>query len=136
MMGICTDVFDEFMDANDLYQVALSDISDEEVLQHFLRARLPMRLLGDLEAFLHVVDGPIAVRSSSLLEDSHYQPFAGVYSTYMVPYAGDKYERLSMLSQAIRGVYASVYYRGSKDYMTATSNVIDQEKCVPWLGST
>ena len=61
-------------------------------------------------------------------EDSHYQPFAGVYSTYMVPYAGDKYERLSMLSQAIRGVYASVYYRGSKDYMTATSNVIDQEK--------
>ena len=125
---LCTDVFDEFMDANDLYQVALSDISDEEVLQHFLRARLPMRLLGDLEAFLHVVDGPIAVRSSSLLEDSHYQPFAGVYSTYMVPYAGDKYERLSMLSQAIRGVYASVYYRGSKDYMTATSNVIDQEK--------
>ena len=125
---LCTDVFDEFMDANDLYQVALSDIPDEEVLQHFLRARLPMRLLGDLEAFLHVVDGPIAVRSSSLLEDSHYQPFAGVYSTYMVPYAGDKYERLSMLSQAIRGVYASVYYRGSKDYMTATSNVIDQEK--------
>ena len=125
---LCTDVFDEFMDANDLYQVALSDISDEEVLQHFLRARLPMRLLGDLEAFLHVVDGPIAVRSSSLLEDSHYQPFAGVYSTYMVPCAGDKYERLSMLSQAIRGVYASVYYRGSKDYMTATSNVIDQEK--------
>ena len=132
---LCTDVFDEFMDANDLYQVALSDISDEEVLQHFLRARLPMRLLGDLEAFLHVVDGPIAVRSSSLLEDSHYQPFAGVYSTYMVPYAGDKYERLSMLSQAIRGVYASVYYRGSKDYMTATSNVIDQEKMAVILQS-
>lgn len=125
---LCTDVFDEFMDANDLYQVALSDIPDEEVLQHFLRARLPMRLLGDLEAFLQVVDGPIAVRSSSLLEDSHYQPFAGVYSTYMVPYAQDKYERLSMLSQAIRGVYASVFYRASKDYMTATSNVIDQEK--------
>ena len=125
---LCTDIFDEFMDNNDLYQVALSDISDEEVLRHFLRARLPMRLLGDLEAFLQVVDGPIAVRSSSLLEDSHYQPFAGVYSTYMVPYAADKYERLSMLSQAIRGVYASVYYQASKDYMTATSNVIDQEK--------
>ena len=87
-----------------------------------------MRLVGDLEAFLDVVDGPIAIRSSSLLEDSHYQPFAGVYSTYMIPSARDRYERLSMLSEAIKAVYASVFYRSSKDYMTATSNVIDQEK--------
>ncbi|MBR6047007.1 MAG: phosphoenolpyruvate synthase [Bacteroidaceae bacterium] len=125
---LCTDVFDEFMDTNDLYQVALSDISDEDILQHFLRGRLPMRLLGDLEAFLQVVESPIAIRSSSLLEDSHYQPFAGVYSTYMIPYSPDKYERLAMLSDAIKAVYASVFYRASKDYMTATSNVIDQEK--------
>ena len=125
---LCTDIFDEFMDTNDLYQLALSDIPDEEILQHFLRARLPMRLVGDLEAFLDVVAGPIAIRSSSLLEDSHYQPFAGVYSTYMIPAAHDRYERLSMLSETIKGVYASVFYRSSKDYMTATSNVIDQEK--------
>ncbi|MBO4642817.1 MAG: phosphoenolpyruvate synthase [Bacteroidaceae bacterium] len=125
---LCTDVFDEFMDTNDLYQLALSDIADENILQHFLRGRLPMRLLGDLEAFLQVVESPIAIRSSSLLEDSHYQPFAGVYSTYMIPYSPDKYERLAMLSDAIKAVYASVFYRASKDYMTATSNVIDQEK--------
>lgn len=125
---LCTDVFDEFMDTNDLYQLALSDIADEDILQHFLRGRLPMRLLGDLEAFLQVVESPIAIRSSSLLEDSHYQPFAGVYSTYMIPYSPDKYERLAMLSDAIKAVYASVFYRASKDYMTATSNVIDQEK--------
>ncbi len=125
---LCTDIFDEFMDTNDLYQTALSDLPDEEILQIFLRARLPMRLAGDLEAFIEVVDGPIAIRSSSLLEDSHYQPFAGIYSTYMIPAARDRYEHLSMLSDAIKAVYASVFYRSSKDYMTATSNIIDQEK--------
>ena len=125
---LCTDIFDEFMDTNELYQIALSDLPDENILQHFLRARLPMRLLGDLEAFLSVVSTPIAIRSSSLLEDSHYQPFAGVYTTYMIPYSSDKYERLSMLASAVKAVYASVFYQGSKDYMTATSNVIDQEK--------
>ncbi|MBR1903448.1 MAG: phosphoenolpyruvate synthase [Bacteroidaceae bacterium] len=125
---LCTDIFDEFMDTNELYQIALSDLPDDTILQHFLRARLPMRLLGDLEAFLSVVSTPIAIRSSSLLEDSHYQPFAGVYTTYMIPYSADKYERLSMLAGAIKAVYASVFYQGSKDYMTATSNVIDQEK--------
>jgi phosphoenolpyruvate synthase/pyruvate phosphate dikinase len=71
---------------------------------------------------------PLAIRSSSLLEDSHYQPFAGIYATYMIPHVDDKYERLHMLSDAIKAVYASVYYRDSKAYMTATSNVIDQEK--------
>lgn len=125
---LCTDIFDEFMDSNELYQVALSDIPDEEILTYFLHARLPARLIGDLMAFLDVVDTPIAIRSSSLLEDSHYQPFAGIYSTYMIPHVDDKYERLHMLSDAIKAVYASVYYRDSKAYMTATSNVIDQEK--------
>ena len=125
---LCTDIFDEFMDSNDLYGIALSDIDDEEILKAFLRGRMPQRLLSDLEAFMDVVRSPLAIRSSSLLEDSHYQPFAGIYSTYMIPYTEDKYERLSMLAKAIKAVYASVYYRGSKDYMTATSNVIDQEK--------
>ncbi len=125
---LCTDIFDEFMDSNELYQVALSDIPDEEILTNFLNARLPARLIGDLMAFLDVVETPIAIRSSSLLEDSHYQPFAGIYSTYMIPHVPDKYEQLHMLSDAIKSVYASVYYRDSKAYMTATSNVIDQEK--------
>lgn len=125
---LCTDIFDEFMDTNGLYQVALSDADDDTILKAFLRAKLPDRLVEDFFAFFDVVKSPIAIRSSSLLEDSHYQPFAGIYSTYMIPYLEDKYEMLRMLSDAIKGVYASVYYRDSKAYMQATSNVIDQEK--------
>jgi hypothetical protein len=125
---LCTDIFDEFMDTNGLYQVALSDADDETILHTFLRAKLPDRLVEDFFAFFDVVHAPLAIRSSSLLEDSHYQPFAGIYSTYMIPYLEDKYERLRMLSDAIKGVYASVYYRDSKAYMQATRNVIDQEK--------
>ena len=125
---LCTDIFDEFMDTNNLYQIALSDAGDDDILRHFLRAKLPDRLVEDFFAFFDVVKSPIAIRSSSLLEDSHYQPFAGIYSTYMIPYLSDKYEMLRMLSDAIKGVYASVYYKDSKAYMQATSNVIDQEK--------
>ena len=125
---LCTDIFDQFMETNGLYEVALSDIPDEEILQHFLHGRLPENLADDLMSFMDVVNGPVAIRSSSLLEDSHYQPFAGIYSTYMIPRAEDKYVRLEMLSNAIKSVYASVFYRASKDYMAATSNVIDQEK--------
>ncbi|MDE6391437.1 MAG: phosphoenolpyruvate synthase, partial [Duncaniella sp.] len=124
---LCTDIFDEFMESNQLYPIALSDASDEEILSHFLKARLPESIRQDLKALLEVVDTPIAVRSSSLLEDSHYQPFAGIYSTYMVP-KGENAEMLSRLTDAIKGVYASVFYSDSKAYMTATSNVIDQEK--------
>ena len=125
---LCTDFFDEFMDKNNLWGIALSDAPDEEILQHFMRAQLPDALIADFFTFFDAVKSPIAVRSSSLLEDSHYQPFAGIYSTYMIPYLEDKYEMLRMLACAIKGVYASVYYRDSKAYMTATSNVIDQEK--------
>ena len=125
---LCTDIFDEFMDSNRLYQLALSDADDETILRAFLRAKLPDRLVEDFFAFFDVVKSPIAIRSSSLLEDSHYQPFAGIYSTYMIPYMEDKYEMLRMLSDAIKGVYASVFYKDSKAYMQATSNLIDQEK--------
>ena len=125
---ICTDIFDEFMETNELYPVALSDVDDETILKYFLRASLPARLIEDLMAFFDVVKSPIAVRSSSLLEDSHYQPFAGIYSTYMVPKLEDKYDMLRTLSDAIKAVYSSVFYRDSKAYMTATSNLIDQEK--------
>ena len=125
---LCTDIFDEFMDSNRLYQLALSDADDETILKAFLRAKLPDRLVEDFFTFFDVVKSPIAIRSSSLLEDSHYQPFAGIYSTYMIPFMEDKYEMLRMLSDAIKGVYASVFYKDSKAYMQATSNVIDQEK--------
>ena len=125
---LCTDIFDEFMDSNDLYKIALSDADDDVILKTFLNARLPERLMEDFMAFFEVVRSPIAIRSSSLLEDSHYQPFAGIYSTYMIPYLDNKQEMLRMLGDAIKGVYASVYYKDSKAYMQATSNVIDQEK--------
>ena len=125
---LCTDVFDEFMDTNNLYQIALSDADDDVILRYFLKAKLPDRLVEDFFTFFDVVKSPIAIRSSSLLEDSHYQPFAGIYNTYMIPYLDDKYEMLRMLSDAIKGVYASVYFKDSKAYMQATSNVIDQEK--------
>ena len=125
---LCTDVFDQFMEQNNLYQIALSDASDDEILRHFLHAQLPDSLIADFFTFFEAVKCPIAIRSSSLLEDAHYQPFAGIYSTYMIPYLEDKYAMLEMLACAIKGVYASVYYKDSKAYMTATSNVIDQEK--------
>lgn len=125
---LCTDIFDEFMDNNNLYDIALSDAPDEEILRHFLRAQLPDAFIDDFFTFFQAVKRPIAIRSSSLLEDSHYQPFAGIYSTYMIPYVEDKYAMLEMLAAAIKSVYASVYYRDSKAYMTATQNVIDQEK--------
>lgn len=125
---LCTDIFDEFMADNDLYPLALSDASDEEILERFLKARLPERVRDDLLALTEVVDRPLAVRSSSILEDSHYQPFAGVYSTYMIPHVDDAESMRKLLTDAIKGVYASVFYAESKAYMTATSNVIDQEK--------
>ena len=125
---LCTDIFDEFMEINNLYQLALSDADDDVILKYFLKAKLPDRFIEDFFTFFDVVKSPIAIRSSSLLEDSHYQPFAGIYNTYMIPYLDDKYEMLRMLSDAIKGVYASVFFRDSKAYMQATSNVIDQEK--------
>ncbi len=125
---LCTDFFDRFMDDNNLWSIALSDAPDEVILKHFLKAQLPDDLIEDFFIFFDAIKTPIAIRSSSLLEDSHYQPFAGIYSTYMIPWLDDKYEMLRMLACAIKSVYASVYYRDSKAYMTATQNVIDQEK--------
>ncbi len=116
------------MESNRLYPLALSDAPDEEILQRFIEARLPARLLEDLVALIDVVRGPLAIRSSSLLEDSHYQPFAGIYSTYMIPYLEDSWSMVELLAKAVKSVYASVFYSASKVYMTATSNVIDQEK--------
>ena len=125
---LCTDIFDEFMDTNNLYSIALQDLPDDEILRYFIHASLPKRLMEDVITFFEVVKAPIAVRSSSLLEDSHYQPFAGIYNTYMIPLAEDTYEMLELIGNAIKGVYASVFFKDSKAYMTATQNLIDQEK--------
>ncbi len=125
---LCTDVFDEFMEQNGLYPLALSDAPDEEILEAFQAAQFPEAMRADFNTIYDVMDAPIAVRSSSLLEDSHYQPFAGIYATYMVPHLPDREATVNMMSRAVKAVYASVFFAASKAYMTATSNVIDQEK--------
>lgn len=125
---LCTDIFDEFMESNNLYPIALSDLPDEEILNHFLKAKLPLRLFEDFMVFFDVVKSPLAVRSSSLLEDSYYQPFAGIYSTYMIPNLDNKEKVLELIRKAVKSVYASVFFQESKAYMNATQNIIDQEK--------
>ncbi len=127
---IGTDIFDEFMETNQLYKIALSDrFSDEEILNAFVNAPLPETVSDDLETIINLSDKPLAIRSSSLLEDSHYQPFAGIYNTYMVPLIKNNLSITNeMVRKAIKGVYASAFYKDSKAYMEATSNVIDEEK--------
>jgi CheY-like chemotaxis protein len=127
---LCTDVFDEFMEENNLYSIALDEnLSDQDILNAFTSARLPFRIHEDLYTFISVIHNPIAIRSSSLLEDSHYQPFAGIYSTYMIPFVeNDERLMIQMLSGAIKSVYASSFFKDSKAYMSATLNVIDEEK--------
>ncbi len=126
---LTTDVYDEFMESNNLYEIASSDIKDEDILMPFIYAKLPEQITDQLKYFLEVVKKPIAVRSSSLLEDSHYQPFAGVYSTYMIPNSDNEPSvRLSQLEIAIKSVFASVFFKNSKAYISATANLIDEEK--------
>jgi hypothetical protein len=126
---LTTEVFDEFMESNGLLKSAVTDLSDKEVLNLFLQAQIPEKIQSDLLAFTRIVKNPLAIRSSSLLEDSHYQPFAGIYSTYMVPCSDqDEENKIKNISDAIKAVYASVYYKSSRDYMAATSHVIDEEK--------
>ncbi len=126
---LSTEIFEEFMDLNNLWRVSTSKHTDDQILQIFINATLPVRIFEDLEAFIKVVRGPIAIRSSSLLEDSHYQPFAGIYNTFMVPKTeSDRKRMMAMLTGAIKGVYASVYYKSSKAYIAATHNLIETER--------
>jgi len=126
---LSTDIFDEFMEENNLYEIGLSDLSEDKILHHFINCRLPSRIHEDLLTFISVIDNPIAVRSSSLLEDSHYQPFAGIYSTYMIPnIKSNELLMIELLGNAIKSVYASVFFNDSKTYLSATKNVIDEEK--------
>ncbi len=126
---LSTEIFEEFMELNNLWRVATSKLNDEQILNMFINATLPVRIFDDLESFIRVVRGPIAVRSSSMLEDSHYQPFAGIYSTFMIPKTdSDRKRMMAMLTGAIKSVYASVYFKTSKAYMAATQNLIDSER--------
>ena len=125
---IATEYFDRFILENGLQYVINSDISDAEILSEFVSSNLPQELAEALRAFIRVVRTPLAVRSSSKLEDSYYQPFAGVYSTYMIPATENEDQQLRLLSKAIKSVYASVYFAASRGYITATANVISEEK--------
>ncbi|MCQ2057858.1 MAG: phosphoenolpyruvate synthase [Bacteroidaceae bacterium] len=125
---ITTEFFDRFIIENGLQYVINSDVSDEEVLSEFVASTLPQELTDALRVFVHNIRRPIAVRSSSKLEDSYYQPFAGVYSTYMIPHTENEDQELRLLSKAIKSVYASVYFSSSKSYISATANVISDEK--------
>ena len=125
---IATEYFDQFILENDLQYVIDSDISDEEILSEFVAARLPETLIEQLRVYVNSARSPFAVRSSSKLEDSSYQPFAGVYSTYMVPLVENKDQMLRMLGKAIKSVYASVFYNGSRTYIQTTSNLLSEEK--------
>jgi DNA-binding response OmpR family regulator len=126
---VATDVFDEFMEVNNLFNIGLSNLADKEILAHFIKASLPNRLITDLSSFVKSVNRPVAIRSSSKLEDSYFQPFAGIYSTYMIPLVpGDNNRTVSMISDAIKCVYASQYFKASKTYIAATANIIEEEK--------
>ncbi len=125
---IATDIFELFMESNNLYPIALSDLPDQEILEHFVKASLPPKSHLYLRKFISVVDKPIAIRSSSVLEDSHYQPFAGIYSTYMVSNTDEVEVVMKQIADAIKCVYASVYFKSSKAYMQATMNIIDEER--------
>ncbi|NCQ34764.1 histidine kinase [bacterium] len=126
---IGTDVFDKFMAQSDLREFALQDHKDEEIVARFLAAKLPPDIYVDLETFLEQIRYPLAVRSSSLLEDSQFQPFAGVYSTFMLANSHtDLKIRLDQLCDAIKLVFASAYSNAAKSYVEATSNRIEEEK--------
>jgi CheY-like chemotaxis protein len=125
-----TDIFDQFVDENNLRKFALSCNDDEEITKRFLEAgKFPEDILGELAAFLDIIHDPLAVRSSSLLEDSQYHPFAGVYETYMLPNNhSNPLIRLSDLLNTIKRVYASTFYQGAKDYIRITSYRLEEEK--------
>lgn len=125
---ITADYFDEFIYENGLQYIIETDLTDEEILSEFVASRLPEGLIAHLRKYLETVHYPLAVRSSSKLEDSNYQPFAGVYSTYMIPYIENRDQMLRTLDKAIKSVYASAFYNGSRTYVHSTGNLQSEEK--------
>ena len=125
---VATDYFDEFIRLNGLKYIIAQEADDDTVLSEFLNSRLPIDLYNKLSVFVKTCRKPLAIRSSSKLEDSHYQPFAGIYSTYMIPRCEDDDQMLRMLVRAIKSVYASVYYTSSRAYIQSSQNLISEEK--------
>ncbi len=125
---IATDYFDEFMALNGLQYIVSQEFTDEEILSEFVTSTVPARLQEELKAYIRTVRSPLAVRSSSKLEDSHYQPFAGIYSTYMIPYAANEDQMLRLVLRAVKSVYASVYFAASRAYIQTSQNLISEEK--------
>ena len=116
------------MEENNLSEIVSASIPDETLRRIFLTKSLPKELILDLKAVLKTLTVPLAIRSSSMLEDSHYQPFAGVYATCMLPNKGNDEERLKALCDAIISVYASTYYNKSKEYLRATHHMVEEER--------
>lgn len=125
---IATDYFDDFIRLNGLKYIISQEFSDEEILSEFVSSTVPAKLQQELKAYIQTVRTPLAVRSSSKLEDSHYQPFAGIYSTYMIPYVDNGDQMLRLLLKAVKSVYASVYFATSRAYLSSSQNLISEEK--------
>jgi len=124
---ISTEVFDQFIEAHKLIRFAAQCNNDEEILKMFVSKELPKWATEDIEAFLKTTKNPIAVRSSSVLEDSHYQPFAGVFATYMIPNTNLE-TMIDMISNAVKSVIASAFFQNSKSYLKATAHTIEEDK--------
>jgi len=125
-----TEVFDNFLAENNLLDFALNCDDDREITRRFVKAsKFPSNTLGELTAFLEIMRTPLAVRSSSLLEDSQYHPFAGVYETYMVPNVHpNPLVRLNELLNSIKRVYASTFYQNAKEYIRQAGYHCEDEK--------
>jgi hypothetical protein len=124
-----TQIFDLFMERNGLYEIAYSDRADDSIVQAFLQAELPVEILGDLLSIAEQLRSPLAIRSSSLLEDDQYEPFAGIFATKMIPNnQPDSNARFHKLVEAIKYVFASTFFRESKNYFKITSHKITEEK--------
>jgi hypothetical protein len=129
MVILRTQIFDWFMERNNLFTIAVTEEHDEDIVQAFLHAEFPVEVLGDLRGLIENVHVPLAIRSSSMLEDAKYEPFAGIYATKMIPNNQTSVdERFNKLIEAIKFVYASVYFKASKDYFEASSHTIKEEK--------
>ena len=124
---LSTDVFDEFMEQHKLIRFVANCDEDDEILNEFISKPLPIWVVEDIKSFLKVNKSPLAVRSSSVLEDSHYQPFAGVFATYMLPQAAPD-QMLEMVCNAIKSVMASAFFIGSKMYLKTTAHTIEESK--------
>ena len=125
---VSTDYFEEFINSNSLQYIIEKDVSDEVLLSEFLNSTIPQSLHRKLKKFVSTCRRPLAIRSSSKLEDSNYQPFAGVYSTYMIPRCEDNGQMLRMLIRGIKSVYASVFFASSKAYIQTSQNVLSEER--------